>query len=143
MILNFRLPWRSKHRNRRNRVVEKKGNCNIEYKQISKRRRRFITDAYTTLIDSRLISYDSLFNISLSQWYEIKRHILNILYCFDYFFVPLVGWTRFWSSLRVFILLGSFTQRSITLFAGIMAISKKRIWKIWTVITQHGYHAFF
>ena len=51
----LRLPWKSKHRYRRNRVVEKRGVCNIEYKQISKKRRRFITDAYTTLIDSTYV----------------------------------------------------------------------------------------
>jgi len=42
----------SQYRKRRNRVIEKNGQCNVEYKQISKKRRRFITDAYTTLIDS-------------------------------------------------------------------------------------------
>lgn len=38
--------------NRKRRVVEKNGDCNVQYKNISKRRRRYLTDIYTTLVDS-------------------------------------------------------------------------------------------
>merc|ERR1712110_215714 len=51
----LRFPWKSKGSRRRNRVIEKKGHCNIEYKQISKKRRRFITDAYTTWLETLLM----------------------------------------------------------------------------------------
>ena len=35
------------------RVVEKSGDPNIQYKNISKRRRKYFSDLYTTLVDSR------------------------------------------------------------------------------------------
>ena len=35
------------------RVVEKSGEPNIQYKNISKRRRKYFSDLYTTLVDSR------------------------------------------------------------------------------------------
>ena len=37
----------------RRRVVDKAGEPNIQYKNISKRRRKYISDLYTTLVDSR------------------------------------------------------------------------------------------
>lgn len=40
-------------RDKRRRVVEKDGDANIQYKNISKRRRKYISDLYTTLVDSR------------------------------------------------------------------------------------------
>lgn len=38
---------------RRRRIVEKDGDANIQYKNISKKRRKYISDLYTTLVDSR------------------------------------------------------------------------------------------
>lgn len=38
---------------RKRRVVEKNGDTNVQYKNISERRRRYISDFYTTLVDSR------------------------------------------------------------------------------------------
>jgi hypothetical protein len=42
-----------KHHNpdKRRRVVEKDGDPNIQYKNISKRRRKYISDLFTTLVD--------------------------------------------------------------------------------------------
>ena len=36
-------------------VVEKSGDPNIQYKNISQRRRRYLDDFYTTLVDSRYV----------------------------------------------------------------------------------------
>ena len=41
------------------RVVEKSGEPNIQYKNISKRRRKYFSDLYTTLVDSRYLYYTS------------------------------------------------------------------------------------
>jgi hypothetical protein len=38
---------------KKRRVVEKNGEPNVQYKNISERRRRYISDFYTTLVDSR------------------------------------------------------------------------------------------
>jgi len=38
---------------KKRRVVEKDGATNVRYKNISERRRRYISDFYTTLVDSR------------------------------------------------------------------------------------------
>ena len=38
---------------KKRRVVEKDGEPNVEYKNVSERRRRYISDFYTTLVDSR------------------------------------------------------------------------------------------
>ncbi len=46
---------KSHHRNKadkKRRVVEKDGDPNIQYKNISKKRRRYILDLFTTLVDS-------------------------------------------------------------------------------------------
>ena len=45
----------STRRKKRRRVVEKDGSTNIQYKNISKRRRRYLDDFYTTLVDSRYV----------------------------------------------------------------------------------------
>jgi hypothetical protein len=36
-------------------IVEKSGDPNIQYKNISQRRRRYLDDFYTTLVDSRYV----------------------------------------------------------------------------------------
>jgi hypothetical protein len=38
---------------KKHRVVEKDGEPNVQYKNVSERRRRYISDFYTTLVDSR------------------------------------------------------------------------------------------
>lgn len=40
------------HRKHMRRAVEKGGHTNVQYKNISKRRRRFISDIYTTMVDA-------------------------------------------------------------------------------------------
>ena len=35
------------------RVCEKSGNANVQYKNVSEKRRRYVSDIYTTLVDSR------------------------------------------------------------------------------------------
>ena len=41
-----------KHMNKRKRVVKKGGSTSVTYKNISKKRRRYFSDLYTTLLDS-------------------------------------------------------------------------------------------
>ena len=52
-LLTGRSGKERRRRGGRRRIVEKNGNCNIQYKNISKKRRRYIKDLYTTLVDSR------------------------------------------------------------------------------------------
>ncbi len=49
-ILNLLLRRSKKRRMRR--VCEKNGVANVKYKNISEKRRRYISDIYTTLVDS-------------------------------------------------------------------------------------------
>ena len=54
---------RCRHSKRR-RVVEKSGDPNIQYKNISKRRRKYLSDLFTTLVDSSWIETLLLFATS-------------------------------------------------------------------------------
>lgn len=38
------------------RITEKNGLANVTYKNISKRRRKYVSDLYTTLVDSRYLT---------------------------------------------------------------------------------------
>ena len=44
--------YEKKHMNKRKRVVKKGGSTSVTYKNISKKRRRYFSDLYTTLLDS-------------------------------------------------------------------------------------------
>ena len=44
--------YEKKHMNKRKRVVKKGGGTSVTYKNISKKRRRYFSDLYTTLLDS-------------------------------------------------------------------------------------------
>ena len=52
------------HRRSKRRVVEKSGDPNIQYKNISKRRRKYLSDLFTTLVDSSWIETLLLFATS-------------------------------------------------------------------------------
>ena len=47
---------KSREKKYKHRVVEKSGHPNIQYKNISKRRRKYFSDLYTTLVDSRYLN---------------------------------------------------------------------------------------
>ena len=46
------MPQKVKKMNKKKRIVRKGGLTNVTYKNISKKRRRYISDLYTTLLDS-------------------------------------------------------------------------------------------
>ena len=43
----------SSRRRSKRRVCEKDGTANVKYKNVSEKRRRYFSDIYTTLVDSR------------------------------------------------------------------------------------------
>lgn len=49
---SFLSKFRKVHKSRKRRVCEKGGDANVKYKNISKKKRRYLTDIYTTLVDS-------------------------------------------------------------------------------------------
>eukprot|EP00095_Tigriopus_kingsejongensis_P006162 maker-scaffold40_size501252-snap-gene-2.14 protein:Tk06162 transcript:maker-scaffold40_size501252-snap-gene-2.14-mRNA-1 annotation:"hypothetical protein DAPPUDRAFT_311738" len=49
---SFFSKFRKKPRSKKRRVCEKGGDANVQYKNISKKKRRYLTDIYTTLVDS-------------------------------------------------------------------------------------------
>lgn len=66
---------------KRRRVVEKDGDPNIQYKNISKRRRRYISDFYTTLVDSSWI--ETLFLFSMSFYFTwLMFAVLYYIICY-------------------------------------------------------------
>ncbi len=45
---------RGGRRRKTRRVCEKDGDANVKYKNVSEKKRRYVVDLYTTLVDSRL-----------------------------------------------------------------------------------------
>ena len=60
---------RKRRMNKKMRVVQKAGLTNVSYKNISKKRRRYISDLYTTLLDSSWLHCVLLFSASFfTSW---------------------------------------------------------------------------
>ena len=71
------------HRSKRRRVVEKSGDPNIQYKNISKRRRKYLSDLFTTLVDSSWIETLLLFATSFYLTWLIFALIYYII-CYQH-----------------------------------------------------------
>ena len=53
------------------RVVDKSGYPNIQYKNISKRRRKYFSDLFTTLVDSRYLQF-----MRLNCLLDLKKNVI-------------------------------------------------------------------
>ena len=74
------MPQKLQKMNKKKRIVRKGGLTNVTYKNISKKRRRYISDLYTTLLDSSWTYVVLLFASSFygswimfggKRWYQV------------------------------------------------------------------------
>jgi len=63
---------------KKRRVCEKSGAANVKYKNVSEKRRRYVIDLYTTLIDSRFFKNHLIHSTGLLYYHNCHRYVIAV-----------------------------------------------------------------